>query len=91
MRDHEGGAAGEERAKRALDLALGTDVDRRGGLVEDQDARVGEKRPRERDELALAEREAAAALLQLCLVAVLEPDDEVVGTDRLRGRRRCSR
>jgi hypothetical protein len=58
VRDHEGGAAGEERPQRLLDLALGADVDRRGGLVEDQDARVGEQRPRERDELALAEREA---------------------------------
>ena len=53
--DHERGAAGEERAQRALDLPLGADVDRRGRLVEDQDPRVGEQRARERDELALAE------------------------------------
>ena len=57
----------------ALDPPLGADVDRGSGLVEDQDARVGEQRARERDELALAEREARAALLQLRVVAVLEP------------------
>ena len=49
---------GEEPAQRELDLPLGADVDARGRLVEDQDARVGEQRARERDELALAEREA---------------------------------
>ena len=57
--DHEGGAAGEQRPQRALDLALGADVDRRRRLVEDQDPRVGEQGAGERDELALAEREAA--------------------------------
>ena len=44
-------------------------------------ARVGEERPRERDELALAEREAEAALAELRVVAVLEPLDELVGAD----------
>ena len=33
-------------------------VDVRGGLVEDEDPRVGDERPRERDELALAGRTA---------------------------------
>ncbi len=59
--------------QRALDRPLGADVDRARRLVEDQDARVGEERPRERDELALPEREARAALAELRLVAVLEP------------------
>ena len=36
-------------------------------------ARIGEQRPRERDELALTEREAEAALAELGVVAVLEP------------------
>ena len=44
--------------QRALDLALGADVDRGRGLVEDQDPGIGEQRARERDELPLAERES---------------------------------
>ena len=63
----------EQPPQRALDLPLGADVDRARRLVEDQDARVGEQRARERDELALAEREARAALAELRVVAVLEP------------------
>ena len=55
MSDDEGGAAREETTERPLDLALGADVDGRGGLVEDQDAWVGEERTREGDELPLAE------------------------------------
>ena len=93
----------EQAAQRALDLPLGADVDRARRLVEDQDARVGEERARERDQLPLAEREPRAALAELRLVAVLEPVDELVGADgprrrddllarRVRGgRRRCSR
>src|SRR5205085_5646025 len=75
----------EEQAEGALDLALGADVDRRGRLVEDEDARVGEEGARERDELALAEREARAALLELGLVLVLQPRDELVRADRFGG------
>ena len=70
--DDERGAAVQQAAQRALDLALGADVDRARRLVEDQDARVGEQRARERDELALPEREAEAALAELGVVAVLE-------------------
>ena len=83
--DDERGAAVEQAAQRALDAALGADVDRARRLVEDQDARVGEQRARERDELPLAEREAEAALAELRVVAVLEPLDELVGADRARG------
>ena len=80
--DDERRPAGEEPAQRPLDAPLGADVDARGRLVEDEDARVGEQRPGEGDELALAEREPAAALGDLRLVAVLELEDEVVGADR---------
>src|SRR5439155_5261462 len=56
-----------------------------GRLVEDEDPRVGEERAREGHALALAEREARAALAELRLVAVLEAEDDVVCADRLRG------
>ena len=60
----------EQAPEAAVDPPLGADVDGRGGLVEDQDPWVGEQRPRERDELALAEREPEAALADLGVVAV---------------------
>ena len=53
------------RRSAALDPLLGADVDRARRLVEDQDARVGEQRAGEGDELALAEREPGAALAEL--------------------------
>ena len=58
VRDDECGSVLEQQMQRLLDLSLGADVDRRRRLVEDQDPRVGEQRARERDQLALAEREA---------------------------------
>ncbi len=79
--DHERGAPVQQAAERALDLLLGTDVDRARRLVEDQDARVGEQCACERDELALAEREPEAALAELGVVPVLELGDELVGAD----------
>ena len=83
--DDERRSTGEEPAKAALDLPLRADVDRRGRLVEDEDARVGEERARERDELSLAERELEAPLADLRVVAVRELRDELVGADRGRG------
>src|SRR3954447_5550067 len=52
--DDQRGAAAQEPVERALDQQLGRPVDVRGRLVEDQDPRVGEQRPRDRDQLALA-------------------------------------
>src|SRR3712207_5246791 len=75
---------GEKGPERALDPPLGADVDARGRLVQDQDPRIGEESARERDELALAEREARAALPDLGLVPVLELEHELVRPDRTR-------
>ena len=44
----------------ALHDGLALVVQRAGGLVEDQDARLGDERPGDCDSLALAAREAAA-------------------------------
>ena len=52
--DDERRAARHHLAQRELDLLLGRGVDRRGRVVEDQDARVGQQRARDRDALALA-------------------------------------
>src|SRR3954471_6299834 len=56
VRDDEGCPTVQEPTQGALDLPLGADVDRARRLVEDQHARVGEQRSRERDQLPLSER-----------------------------------
>ena len=48
------GTAMEEALEAALDRFLGADVDVGGGLVEDEDAGLGEEGAGEGDELALA-------------------------------------
>ena len=68
-----------------LDERLRLGVEARGGLVEDQDPRVGEDRPRDRDALALAPREPHAALADDRVVAVRE------SARRTRRRARCGR
>ena len=85
VRDDERRPSREEPAQAALDAPLGADVDRRGRFVEDEDPRIGEQRARERDELALAEREPEAALADLRVVPVRQLGDERVRAD---GRRR---
>ena len=45
-----------------LDQTLGLGVERARGLVEDEDRRVAQNRPRDRDPLLLAAGEAVAAL-----------------------------
>ena len=53
-------------------------VDRRRGVVEHEDARVGEHRPGDRDALALAARQREALLADHRVVAVGQLDDELV-------------
>ena len=71
----------QQRVERLLDQDLARAVDVRGRLVEDQDARVGEQRARDRDQLALAGGEPGAALAD----DVVEPAPR---SARRRGRRR---
>src|SRR5581483_8978835 len=91
--DHEAGAAAQQLLERALDLPLGPSVDAGGRLVEDQDARVGERGARDREELPLPLAQPTAALAEHRLVALRQPLDEVVrvgepggGDDLLVGR-----
>jgi hypothetical protein len=83
--DHDRGAPGEQAAQAGFDAALGVQVDVGGGLVEDQDARVGDQRAGERDQLALAGGELRAALADLGVVAVRQLGDELLGADRRGG------
>ena len=54
--------AARNRSQLGLDRAFVGRVERRGGLVEDQDRRVLEQRARDRHALLLAARELEAAL-----------------------------
>ena len=60
--DDEGGAAGHQGLELRADRRLGRRVDRRGGVVHHEDARVDEQRAGDRDALALPARELHAAL-----------------------------
>ena len=72
----------QEPVERLLDQHLGRAVDVRGGLVEDEDPRVGEQRPRDRDQLPLAGRQAGAALAHRVVEAAREPRRHPVDADR---------
>ena len=86
VRDHDRRAARQQRPQPSLDRGLGVHVDVRGRLVQHQDARVGDQRPRQRDQLPLPGRQPAAALADLGVVALGQRLDELVRADRLRGR-----
>ena len=58
-------APGQQAAQAGLDAALGVQVDVRRRLVEHEDARVGDERAGEGEQLALAGRELRAALADL--------------------------
>ena len=95
--------AAHRLAQAVADLRLGRRVDRRGRVVEDQDARVDDERARDRDALALAARERDPALADHGVVALRQPLDELVRLreprraldlarrSRRAGRTRCSR
>jgi NAD(P)-dependent dehydrogenase (short-subunit alcohol dehydrogenase family) len=64
-----------------LDRGLAGQVERGGRLVEQQDVRVHEVGPGQREQLALAGRQAPAALADLVQVAAGEPGDHLVRAD----------
>ena len=85
VRDDDRRPAAHRLAQPEPDLRLGRRVDRRRGVVEDEDARVDDERARDRDPLALPAGERDPALADHRVVAVREPLDELV---RLREPRR---
>ena len=68
-----------------MDLLLDARVDRRRRVVEQEDAWVGEQRARERDPLPLPTGEREPLLADHGVVAVREPQDELVRFGRARG------
>ncbi len=101
--DDEAGAVGPQPVHGFLDLDLGAGVDGAGGLVEDEDGRVGEEGPGDGQQLLLAGADVVGFLVDERVVPVGERVDEPVdvgGPGRvedlllasLRGcRRRCCR
>jgi hypothetical protein len=68
--DDQRGPTPHQLAEGGVDLLLGLGVDRRGGVVQDEDAGIGEQGPGERHPLALPARQAEAALPHDRVVAI---------------------
>ncbi len=85
MRDDERGPAPHQEGQALLDEGLGLGVEGGRGLVQDEDPRIRDERPREAEKLALAERQVAALLLEHGVVAVRKLDDEVMRPHGARG------
>ena len=83
--DDEGGAMAHRRLERGLDHALAFGVEGAGRFVEEEQRRVLQHRPGDRDPLALPAREADAALAEEGLVALGQGGDEVVRVGGGRG------
>ena len=79
VRDDEGRAPGHERVHAALHDLLGARVDRRGRLVQDEGRRVGDGRPRDGEQLALALGEPRPVARYDRPVPVRKAADEPVG------------
>src|SRR5215470_2332083 len=82
--DHEHRPALEHGPHVLLDDALGLVVERAGGLVEDEDAWIGDERPGDRQPLPLTAGERGAALADDGIVALRQLQDEVMSA-----RERC--
>jgi hypothetical protein len=80
---HHRGAAAHQARQRLLYEALGLVVERRGGLVQDEDGRVLEDGAGDGHALALAARQARATVAHDGVVAVRQRLDEVVGVGRV--------
>ncbi len=78
VRDEQGGPAGHDLLEPPVDLGFDPRVDRRGRVVEDQDARIGQQRPGQRHPLALAAGQGEPLLPDHRVVALRQPGDELV-------------
>ncbi len=85
VRQDQGRAPGHQAVERALDDGFVLGIDRRQRLVENEDRRVAQQRPRDRQPLPLSAREPQAALADQSGIALRQRGDEVV---RIGGARR---
>src|SRR5690606_2747182 len=82
VRHHDGGASGGEHVDSGAHPGLGGQIQRGGGLVEDQDVGFDELGAGQREQLALARGQIAAVFSDRLVVAVLERRDHLVRADR---------
>src|SRR6266404_2439308 len=85
MRDDKRGAAAEEAVEGIADLQLGLDVHAGGGFIKDEEARIVREGAGEIDELALADGERGAALVDAGGDAFGEGFDEIGKADFANG------
>ncbi len=85
VRDRHGGATGRQSPERLGDARLGGGVDRARGLVEDQQAWVGDLGAHESDQLPLADRELFASLTGARVEPVLQREHPVTEAELLEG------
>ncbi len=83
VRDDEHRSPAADLLHALLDDALALVIERARRLVENEDARIGDERARDRQPLLLAAREAAAALADDRVVALRQLEDEVVRAGEL--------
>src|SRR5581483_9285489 len=86
VRDDQRRPVARRSAQPRADLGLRRRVDRRGRVVEDEDARIDRERSRDRDALALAARQGDPALADHGVVALGQSLDELVCLRGARGR-----
>jgi hypothetical protein len=79
--DDDGGPAGAEALEGVGDAGLAGRVQVAGGLVQDQQGRVGDPGPGEGDQLALPGGQQGAPLADLGVEAVGQAGDDLVGPD----------
>ncbi len=85
MGDDERGAALHHLAQGRADLLLHAGVNARGRVVEDEDARLHEDGPGNRDALALPAGKREPLLANDGVVAFGQPGDEIVGVSEASG------
>ena len=83
VRDDQRGAAPHHLAQRGVDLGLQARVDGRGRVVEQQQPGIGDQRPGQRHPLPLPAGQGKALLADHRVVALGQPDDELVRLGRL--------
>ena len=86
VRDGEHGASLHESPRGFFEQGLGFGVEAGGGFVEDEERRVHEKCPRQRETLRLSAAETRTALADEGLVAIWKRFDKFVQVRGLRGR-----
>src|SRR5579863_4793216 len=85
MRDRDRGPSPHEFRQRRLYFRFDLAVDRTRRFVEDEQGRIRGDRPRERQQLALADADRRTALPELVVVAIWKPADDPAGAHTVGG------